>query len=661
MDRELSDLLPLFLAETRDRLERLHALLPRWKEKDTVVELRRELHTIKGAARMLQLTEIAEVAHGAENLLADGANTDETELTGSIDRLTGLVEAVEEGGGDAEPSEAPAAAPQERGRTQDLRVAASFFDGITDRATRLRILALAAGQLVAQLSEVARIAEQGGDEEHARQVLPMLGAALRRIGGDMERGQRRLRRSAEAQLESLLELQLQPLRGFLQSLARHGRELARTLGREVEITLDGQETRLDRRIARELEEALLHLVRNAIDHGIEPPARRRKAKKPVAGRVHISAATEGGRVRLTVADDGRGIDVDDVLEKAVARGLLDRAAASALDRDEALRLVFTPGFSTRDSVTEVSGRGAGLDVVAAAAARVGGQIAVDAEPGRGCSISLDVPVARRGEQIIVARVGALTVGVPSPGIRRFSWVTSSDVVERDDRLLAREDDRLIPFVSLNRLFGEPSADPQLLLHGLVGGQHLTVAVDSIVGEEEVLLRPVPGVVPGGTLLDGVTLLASGEPVGILSLARLPRGRVRAARAPAETGRRLRSLRVLLVEDSLVTREMERRLLEDAGFVVTPTGDPGEALSLLAEAEFDCVVTDVEMPVMDGYELTRRLRAIPHLAQLPVVVVSTRDRPEDRIKGLSAGADAYLTKQGLDATELVALVRRLGGS
>jgi CheY-like chemotaxis protein len=277
-----------------------------------------------------------------------------------------------------------------------------------------------------------------------------------------------------------------------------------------------------------------------------------------------------------------------------------------------------------------------------------------------------VPVARRGEHVLLVAVGALRLALPSAAVKRATRLDAAAVVERDGHTLARVGDRLVPFVSLARLYGQTpahagrSAGHQLLLEGQVAGQPLAVVVDAVLREQEVLVRPITRKVPTDRLLEGVALLSSGEPVGVLSPAVLAQREVLRAlpAAPAAAGRP--RLRVLLVEDSMVTREMERRLLEEAGFEVAAAADAAEALSRIGEESFDCVVTDIEMAGMDGLELTAQLRAMEHFAQLPIVVVSTRDRPEDRLRGLKAGAEAYLTKQSLDAGELVHLVRRLSG-
>lgn len=725
MDPDLSDLVPIFLEESRDRLDRLATLVPRVEDdEEAAVEAKRELHTLKGAGRMLQVGAFAELCHAAEEYLLSDAEDKVRLLTRTTDRLMEMVEQVAAGSepegdpelmadlmveegvvGDeeaapAEPAEttsedrtaspldgdgdqlhlsATEAPPARSPETPDgdaketpsqptapltsgeIRVDASAIDKVADQATQMRIMALASHRLTDRIYDLARLAEEGIHEDKPIQVLAVLATMLRRVGVDLEGSQQRMSRSAESQLEGVLKLQVQPVRPFLLSLARHARQLARSLDRDVEVEIEGADTRLDRRIARELEESLLHLVRNAVDHGIEPPEEREAAGKEATGHIKISAGGSGSRVRLVLEDDGAGIDPGQVVEQAVQVGLIDRAAVKGLSQTEIYRLLFAPGFSTRRTVSEISGRGVGLDVVASAVIRVGGEVFLSSEPGEGTRVTLEVPLARRGEQVLLVRVGQLRLAMPKSVIRRAEPVTEDTVVERDGRTLARVGDRLVPFVSLAQVYGEPAAETQLLLEGEVSGQAMAVVVDEVESEVEVLVRPVPRSVETDRYLEGVALLASGEPVGVLSPAVLVRRDLLRARPRVRQKAAPTAVRVLLVDDSLVTREMERRLLEDAGFDVTAAGDGEEALSSLGEGTFDCVVTDIEMPGMDGFELTEHLRGIEHLDQLPIIVVSTRDRPEDRLRGLKAGADAYLTKQSLDAGELVDLVRRLSGA
>lgn len=684
IDPGLDDLVPLFVGEARGRLEKLASLAARIDEEPAAAaEVRRELHTLKGAGRMLRLTAFAELCHAAEGAVQPAAGAISRLLTRVVDRLVSMVESLAGGqtpeadepllrllAGQADvcdrspaiPPAAPVAAPAEAAPAagHELRVEGTVVDALADRATRLRILTMQAGRQVDSLYELATLAEHGVREPEPRQVLAVLATSLRRMTLELERSQQRLLRGADVQLDTLLGLQMQPLRPVLHALARHARELALSGGREVDVSLSGEDTHLDRRITRELEEALLHLVRNAVDHGLESPAARERAGKPPSGRVRIEARPLGRHVHLSIGDDGPGIDPARVGEAAVAAGAVDAARLASMSRDEVLRLAFLPGVSTRQEVSEISGRGVGLDTVAAVAERVGGGAILASQPGVGTTVTLEVPISRRAEEVLLIRAGGLRLALPAAAVQRVDRIDSSMVVERGGQSFARLQDRLVPFVQLAPALGETAATRQLLLQGELFGQPVSVTVDTVEGVEEVLIRPPARVAGVGALLDGVALLASGQPVGVLSLKALSpqQGLVRSAVSRARSV--ARRLRVLLVDDSLVTREMERRLLEDAGFEVIGAADADEALAQIGERSFDCLITDIEMPGMDGFELTRHIRGVPHLAQLPIVVVSTRDRPEDRLRGLEAGADVYITKQGLDAAELAAAVRRLAG-
>ncbi len=732
MDPEFADLVPLFAEEARDRLARLSATLSRLDDdRGALAEARRELHTLKGAGRMLQIGPLSELCHAAEELLAEPQPGLGRRLVRVADRLSAMVEEVAAGGeptrdepllallagaslpelfeaptpvppaaltgadlgapsapsAPVAPPSAVAPAPAPERRAAELRLDASALDALAERATQVRLLALGVRPVVDRLYELAQLAEGGMREPQPMQVLAGLATMLRRLGVEVEGRERRLSRTADEQIDRIVALQLQPLRDKLQSLARSGRELGRSLGREIDVEVEGEEVRLDRRIVRELEEALIHLVRNAVDHGIETPAARIAAGKPPIGRLRISAAAEASRVRLRIEDDGAGVDPEAVRERAIAAGLVGETEGRALSPEAVWRFLFSPGFSTRSVISELSGRGVGLDAVSAAAARAGGEVFFRSTPGGGTRVEISVPVARRGESILVLRVGGLKLGLPSGSARRTSRLDPATVIERDGRLIAKvsakssllslgsfassaapaasdrppdSSDRLVHFVPLDRLCGRDDALGRLLIEGMASGQPFAVSVDDVLGEEEVLVRPVARAAAADRAIEGVALLASGEPIGVLAPAALAERSLANPSVEVRPAAAIRRVRVLLVDDSLVTREMERRLLEDAGFAVHAVADGHEALARLGEESFDCVVTDIEMPGMDGLELTARLRALEPFAHLPIVVVSTRDRSEDRLRGLQAGADAYLAKQSLDAGELVELVRRLGG-
>ncbi len=729
MDPEFADLVPLFAEEARDRLARLSAVLGRLDDDPAaLVEARRELHTLKGAGRMLQIGPLSELCHAAEELIAEPRTGLGRRMVRVADRLSAMVEQVADGfdpardeellalleaheapesgstlahepaaavsppapatPSDAEPEPAPsdrngadraspeptrpapaaalsAPAPAAERRGAELRLEAGSLDALAERATQVRLLALGVRPVIDRLYELAQLAEGGLREPQPTQVLAGLATMLRRLAIEVEGRERRLVRTADEQIDRVLALQLQPLRDKLQSLARSARELGRSLGREIDVEVTGEEVRLDRRIVRELDDALIHLVRNAVDHGIERPEGRAAAGKPPIGRLRIAARAEAAKVRLAIEDDGAGADPRAVRERAVAAGLIAEAEARTLSPEATWRFLFVPGFSTRDAVSDVSGRGVGLDVVSTAAGRAGGEVFFHSAPGQGTRVEIVVPVARRGEAILILRVGGLKLGLPASSARRTSRIDPAQAIDRDGRLIARvaakgAAERLVHFVPLGRLCGRADSEGRLLVEGMASGQPFAVSVDDVLGEEEVLVRPLARAAAADPAIEGVALLASGEPIGVLAPGALAERSLAHQPVVSRPAPSLRRVRVLLVDDSLVTREMERRLLEDAGFAVRAVADAFEALTRLGEEPFDCVVTDIEMPGMSGLELTAKIRSLEHFAHLPVVVVSTRDRSEDRLRGLQAGADAYLAKQSLDAGELVELVRRLGG-
>jgi chemotaxis protein histidine kinase CheA len=702
VDDERAELVPVFVAEVRERLVRVAGLLPALDfDAQAAIELKRELHTLKGAGRMMALPEFAELCHAAEERLEDPGAGADAQLVAAHDALAALADAVERGdplwrdetllrsltGGarsaaapepdPTPPKPVPAPAAPEGAPRHDL----SQLDAFAERAVRVRSAGVATGRLHARLEELARLAEAGVRDPQPGQALAVLAASLRAAAISTGALETRLARAAEEQIEAVLALRLAPLRPLFHALARQARELARALGRELRVELEGEETRLDRRMAHELEAALRHLVTNAVDHGLEPPEERAAAGKPRLGRLRLQARPAGRGVEIVVADDGRGLDGARLVAGAVGAGLLSAAAASALGEAEALRLALLPGFSTRDRATEFSGRGVGLDAVDATVSRLGGSLRIDSAPGRGTSFVLDLPAARRGERVLVARLGGARIAVPAVVVRRVRALAGVRIEERDGErsaLLGVETQRgeasgevpgevvrAVPFVELGAALGLAADAASLLVEASVGGRDVAFAVAGIEGEEEVLVRPLSRRLPLSPLVDGAALLPSGEPVAVLAPLALFPGNAGgdASGAPRVPGAALASraaTRILLVDDSPVTRELERRILADAGFRVELAGDGEEALERLAAEPFDCLVTDIEMPRLDGFALTERLRRTDRFARLPIVVVSTRERPEDKLRGLRAGADAYLAKQSLMAADLVETVRRLTG-
>jgi chemotaxis protein histidine kinase CheA len=661
MDHDLDDLLPLFLSEARDRLDRITLFLVNL-ETDTraAMMVKRELHGLKGASRMMGLMDLSKLCHQTEEMVESG-EVSESEILKAVDQLVSKVTSLIDSPDQArEEAEGAPAAEQEAPALSgiELRVTRELLDDLTDRGSRLRVLAVRAGSLVERLYQLGRAAESGVSNKTPEQSLAALATRLRQLAIEVEGNHRTLVHHAEHNLDALLRLQMQPLRPFLLNLARHSRELARSLNKEVEVKIAAGDSQLDHRLTEALEEAFLHLVRNAVDHGIEGPEERHRLDKPEAGQIRLEAQTEGRRVQIKVSDDGAGIDPEKVVATAVDRGMLGRDEAAKLTPDEALQLVYSPGFSTRDEASTVSGRGVGMSAAAQAVRGCGGDIWIESSPGKGTTITFEVPVARRGERILILRVGPYWLGLPTAAARSFRRLTPEMVMREPGTHRLYLDNRVVTAHFLCDIFACEEAGGGVLIEGVLGVSNLAIVADAVVGEEEVLLRPLPAATRIPAMFDSMALLASGRSVPVLDPHRLgQRDSLPAATVKAnESGRQIR---VLLVDDSLVTREMISRLLEDGGLLVTSTSGADEALRLISEQKFDCVVTDIEMPGMDGLQLTRHLRETANLGQIPIVVVSTRDRAEDRLAGLEAGADAYVTKQSLVGSELISLIHRFG--
>ena len=615
---------------------------------------------------MMGFRGVADGCHRAEDHLEGPHPAQPGELLTICEHLRSMVNSIEYIGDEPKVCEDSPAEPEARisghprRRQDEIRVASGVVDDLADRGARLRVVSVAAEGLADRIFRLAALAEGGVGERDPRQVLATLAISLRQVAMEFEAGQRIFRRLSDRQLEALLHLQIQPLKPFLRNLAAHARELAASLEKTVKVTVKAGDSQLDRRIVNALQEAFLHLVRNAVDHGIESPEMRQRSGKDAVGRIQIVAENEGDRVRIRVGDDGRGIDIGTVVKTAVERQIVTPEMAQYVDTAEALQFLLRPGFTTRAETSDLSGRGIGLDAVAARVRAAGGDLWIESTVGEGTQVTVEVPVARRGDRVLVLGIGQHQVAVPASPVRAYRSVVPEMVEADGDRSVLRVRGETVDARFLSELVGERPSETGVIVDMIVGGKVVVLVADSILSEEEVVVRPLPRAAGAPAAMDGIALLASGRPVAVLSLQRLIPYSEDIVIGDTRLATSSVPVHVLLVDDSRVTREMMRRLLEDAGFAVTGVGSADDAMLALEREHVDCVVTDIEMPGVDGLDLTRRLRSETEYADLPIVVVSTLDRPADRLAGLDSGANAYLTKQGLDVRELVALIHRVGG-
>jgi two-component system sensor histidine kinase and response regulator WspE len=463
---------------------------------------------------------------------------------------------------------------------------------------------------------------------------------------------------------------MRPFADGVQGFPRMVRDLARRLDKQVRLDILGSSTEVDRDILEKLEAPLTHLLRNAVDHGIEPTVVRRSAGKSENGTIQLEARHRAGMLVLTVRDDGSGIDIERLRHKVVERRLTKPEMASALTESELLEFLFLPGFSTAKTVSEFSGRGVGLDVVQDMVRKVGGSVRVTTRLGQGTTFVLQLPITLSVLRAVLVDIAGEPYAFPHNRIDRLIRVPRSQFHSVEHRQFVTVDGQNVGLVLAAQLFELPlsahSAEefPVLLLSDNVGQYGLIV--DAFRGEQDLVVRPLDprlGKVPN---ISAAALLDDGSPVLIADVEDLVRSMDRliqtgSLRRCERTAQAAPRKRVLVVDDSITVREVERQLLRSHGYEVAVAVDGHDGWNVVRGESFDLVVTDVDMPRMNGFDLLRSIRADSALARLPVMIVSYKDREADRLRGLELGADYYLTKSSFHDDTFLRAVQDLIGS
>jgi two-component system chemotaxis sensor kinase CheA len=449
-----------------------------------------------------------------------------------------------------------------------------------------------------------------------------------------------------------------PFAEACEGMERAARDLCAGSDKAVDIAIEGGDIELDRTVLESIRDPLLHLVRNAVDHGIEPKPKRRLRGKPETGRVKIAAALRGSRMEIKVIDDGKGLDLT-----AIAEQLRKSGQPVPEDRRDLMRSIFLPGLSTAAAVTQVSGRGVGLDVVKTQLAAIRGTAEVDFTPKGGTVFTLDVPLTLSSVRAVMVGVGDETYAVDTASIARVMRIGPEEISSVGERDVIFVADRPLPVVALAKLLGQPARASGERMAALVlqaGEQQVAVLVDLLLGEREIVVRALGPRLRRIPNVGGGTILSDGRIALILNAAELveraqatPSG-PRPTAAAAEAARH----RLLVVDDSATIRALEKSILEAAGYEVAVAADGQEAWQLLLESGADLVVTDVEMPRMDGFTLTETIRASRRFRDLPVVLVTAMESEADKARGLAVGANAYRLKSAFDQTELLATIERI---
>jgi two-component system sensor histidine kinase and response regulator WspE len=557
------------------------------------------------------------------------------------------------------------------------------------QARRWPELARALLEVKSGLGELARAIEEGTSAGTSPAPRRALAAALAPLGERVEEARASLARATDAVERhaqrneevaarlygEVVAARMRPFSDGTKGFPRLVRDLARELGKKITLDLEGEATRVDRDVLARLEAPLGHLLRNACDHGVEGPDARRALGKDPTGRVRLRAEHRAGMLAVTVADDGRGIDPEQLRLRIVERGLSTAEMASRMTSAELGEFLFLPGFSTAVALSRVSGRGVGLDVVRSMAQEIGGSVRVSSRPGEGTTFEMSLPLTLSVVRALVVRVAGEPWALPLSRVDRVLRVDETSLRTVEGRLYAEVDGEAIGLVPAHQPLGfSPAPAPQGTLSVVVVSDRMNrfgLVVEALLGERELVLRPLDprlGEVPD---VGSASILEDGAPVLVLDVDDLVRSidhllageglaTVRRPKGPGGEPQARGARRILVVDDSITVREVERRLLENRGYEVDVAVDGMDGFNRVRSGRYDLVVSDVDMPRMSGIEMVAKLRREPALARLPVIIVSYKDREEDRLRGLEAGASFYLTKGSFHDQQLVDAVIDLIG-
>ncbi|WP_233410422.1 hybrid sensor histidine kinase/response regulator, partial [Rugamonas violacea] len=487
----------------------------------------------------------------------------------------------------------------------------------------------------------------------------------------VESYERRVLAVAGGLVDEVLTLRMRPFRDGVQAFPRMVRDLARGMGKEVSLRIVGEETLVDRDILARIESPLNHILRNAVDHGMGTPAERAAAGKPPNGSIVLEARHRAGMLSIEISDDGAGVDLERIRLAVVERGMAGASMAAALSAAELLEFLFLPAFSLKQSANEISGRGVGLDIVHETIRQQNGTVRLESELGRGFRTAITLPLTQSVVRALVVDIKQEAYAIPIVKVERVLKVAQDAIHTLENKQFFTLRDEHLGLVSAAQLLelGEMDAGAGELPVVLIGGagRRYALVVDAVRGEQSLAVQALDPVFGKMRDISAAALLDDGEPVLILDVPDLllsiekllhEGGLHRLARA--DQAARRKTKRILVVDDSLTVREMERKLLQGRGFEVDVAIDGIDGWNAVRGGGYDLVVTDVDMPRMDGIELVGLIKKDLHLHLLPVMIVSYKDRPEDRARGLAAGADYYLTKGSFhDETLLDAVVDLIG--
>ena len=712
--------LAAFQAEQQEHLASIRRILAKPEngapDEDDLNEILRLAHTLKGGARISGLPAVERLSHEMESVFAQ-VKSGALQLDPAVMEVIALtLNAIEDWMASLAANEPPAeparafealetllgagAAPQPA-RQQPAAAAtpaapAPQFDTLRLSAEQLDRLLRSSGQLVTEslrqdqvsraLADLSRdIDEIDREWEAVREVsaahlhrlsatpeftrvlhyldfverqVRLISRQARQVRGLQRHSSRSIRVLGQELQENVRKARMIPAESVFGVFRKMVRDTAKDENKKVEFRVTGLDVQADRMVLQALKDPVMHMLRNAVSHGIE-----------AAGCVSLQIEAVGNRLTIRVDDDGRGLDIERIEEVAVRKGLLPHADASARSPEELAALIFQPGFSTAKTITDLSGRGMGLSVVYEAVSRLQGEVRPAQKPGRGTSMVLSVPLSISTHRLLLVSGGGQTFAIPSSGIERLIRVKLADVQTVEGKPIILWENQPVPLVSLTQLLGI-GGESEFVVEGNLlsimilksGARRLAVAVDGFIAEREAIIKSLDAPLSGIAILGGGIVLEDGTVALVLNTGEIIESFKPVYAPPTAKAGESRAAEkaptVLVVDDSFTARTLEKGILEVHGYNVVVAIDGVEALSKLRSEEVDLVISDIQMPRMDGLALLQEMKREERFSRLPVILVTSMNRAEDQERGLSLGADAYLVKQRFDHQTLLDTIRQL---
>ncbi len=649
---------------------------------EVIARLLRYAHTLKGASRVMKLPAIADIAHGIEGIVSPFRDSQASIPSAIPNQVLALLDALSLRLTDLEQASAQSSSGNhalEESKSKEekfppirkwdtVRLEVADVDAVLEKMSEVTTQIALLRQEMSGLIRIRRLSTQLGDRGGFDSQLKTL-SIMEEINSRLDRFNRvsvealdQAERDLRQAHERTERLRLLPAASLFDFLERTVRDAAGAMGKQVRFEAAGGDQRMDAPVLSSLQEAMLHIVRNAVAHGIETPKARALAGKPTEGVVRIEVGRRAGKVSFSCRDDGRGIDAAEISRLAKAKGLLPDTVGRLPDMQEAVKILLHGGISTAEKLTELSGRGIGLDVVRETVEGLRGEVRVESQPGKGTRVLIEVPYSMSTFATLAVEADGESILIPFECVKRAVRLLEAEVARSPEGDTVLFDGHAIPLLPLEGVFSRNQVQIRAHRPGVVvesAAGMAMVGVDRIIGVQETVSRPLPALAVSDGLLSGASLDVNGnpclvlDPEGLIDKARFRRG---AKSIRSEAVERI----ILIVDDSLTTRMLEQSILESAGYTVDLAVSGEEALIKARQKSYSLFLVDVEMPGMDGFQLLDHFRSDAGLRNIPAILVTSRSSREDRRRGESVGARDHIVKGEFDQARLIARIKELIG-